>query len=146
MKFKRSCCIAVGFLNLLHTPVILININSFTDRSMVMWGTDIWGEIWEMVIKNTAIFLLLTMVFCLCNPCDRCTHSLFQDCCIVKLIISNRPTYLHTGTTLWRGIVSHALVGKTIHVVISGKRVRTRRHSDRYCTRVWMSGMFWCDQ
>ena len=33
-----------------------------------------------------------------------------------------------------------------MHGVIVGKRVRTRRLSDRYCTRFWMSGMFWCDQ
>ena len=81
----------------------------------------------------------------LCNPRDHCTHSLFQDYCIVKLITSNHLTYLHMGTTLWRGIVLYALVPKTMHGVIVGKRVRTRRLSDRYCTRVWMSGMIWCD-
>ena len=40
----------------------------------------------------------------LCNPRDHCRHSLFQDCWIVTLITSNHPTYLHTGTTLWRGL------------------------------------------
>ena len=81
----------------------------------------------------------------LCNPRDHCTHSLFQDYCIVKLITPNRLTYLHTGTTLWRGIVLYALVPKTMHGIIVGKRVRTRRLSDSYCTRVWMSGIIWCD-
>ena len=84
-------------------------------------------------------------VISLCNPRDHCTHSLFQDYCIVKLITPNRLTYLHTGTTLWRGIVLYALVLKTMHGIIVGKRVRTRRLSDRYCTRVWMNGMIWCD-
>ena len=82
----------------------------------------------------------------LCNPRDHCTHSLFQDCCIVKLVTSNHPTYLHRGTTLRWGIVLYALVRKTMHGVIVGKGVRTRRLSDRYCTCVWMSEMFWCDQ
>ena len=82
----------------------------------------------------------------LCNPRDHCTHSLFQDCCTVKLVTSNHPTYLHRGTTLRWGIVLYALVRKTMHGVIVGKGVRTRRLSDRYCTCVWMSEMFWCDQ
>ena len=72
----------------------------------------------------------------LCNPRNHCTHSLFQDYCIVKLITPNRLTYLLTGTTLWRRIVLYALVPKTMHGIIVGKRVRTRRLSDRYCTRV----------
>ena len=33
--------------------------------------------------------------FSLCNSRDHCTHSLIQDCCIVKLITSKRATYLH---------------------------------------------------
>ena len=85
-------------------------------------------------------------LYSLCNPRDHCTHSLFQDCCIVKLVTSNHPTYLHRGTTLRWGIVLYALVRKTMHGVIVGKGVRTRRLSDRYCTCVWMSEMFWCDQ
>ena len=86
------------------------------------------------------------IIISLCNPRDHCTHSLLQDCCIVKLITSNRQTYLHRGTAPWRWTVLYALVRKTMHGVIVGKRVRTRRLSDRYCTRFWMSGMFWCDQ
>ena len=82
----------------------------------------------------------------LCNPRDHCTHSLCQDCYTVELITSNLPTYLHMGTTLWLGVVLYALVPETMHGIIVGKRVRTRQLSDRYCTRVWMSGMFWCDQ
>ena len=82
----------------------------------------------------------------LCNPRDHCTHSLCQDCYTVELITSNLPTYLHMGITLWLGVVLYALVPETMHGIIVGKRVRTRQLSDRYCTRVWMSGMFWCDQ
>ena len=82
----------------------------------------------------------------LCNPRDHCTHSLCQNCYTVQLITSNLPTYLHMGTTLWLGVVLYALVPETMHGIIVGKRVRTRQLSDRYCTCVWMSGMFWCDQ
>ena len=91
---------------------------------------------------------MICFVLCisLCNPRDHCTHSLLQDCCIVKLITSNRQTYLHRGTAPWRWTVLYALVRKTMHGVIVGKRVRTRRLSDRYYTRFWMSGMFWCNQ
>ena len=112
--------------------------------------TGLGGTIEDLVARNR--FFQAGISNCtpqntsLCNPRDHCTHSLFQDCCIVKRITSNRETYLHTNTTLRREIVLYALVRKTMHVVIVGKLVRTRRISDRYCTRVWMSGMFWCDQ
>ena len=69
-----------------------------------------------------------------------------QDCCIVKLITSNRPSYLHMGTTLGLGKVLYALIRKTMHGVIVGKQVCTRPLSNHYCTRVWISLMFWCDQ
>ena len=95
-------------------------------------------------------FLFVTtnilLINSLCNPRDQCTHSLCQDCYTVELITSNLPTYLHMGITLWLGVVLYALVPETMHGIIVGKRVRTRQISDRYCTRVWMSGMFWCDQ
>ena len=58
----------------------------------------------------------------------------------------HRTCYLHRVTTLWRGIIFYALVRKTMHGVIVGKRVRTRRLSDRYRTRFRMSRIFWCDQ
>ena len=102
--------------------------------------------LYSCVLSEISLLLLLLTVdslqkFCptvnsLCNPRDHCTHSLFQDYCIVKLITPNQLTYLHTSTTLWRGIVLYALVPKTMHGVIVGKRVRTRRLGDRYCTRV----------
>ena len=100
---------------------------------------------WCILVSNDILYLQNAYIS-LCNPRDHCTHSLLQDCCIVKLITSNRQTYLHRGTAPWRWTVLYALVRKTMHGVIVGKRVRTRRLSDRYCTRFWMSGMFWCDQ
>ena len=95
--------------------------------------------------QEGVIYLRFSMIS-LCNPRDHCTHSLCQDCYTVELITSNIPTYLHMGITLWLGVVLYALVPETMHGIIVGKRVRTRQLSDRYCTRVWMSGMFWCDQ
>ena len=86
----------------------------------------------------------LETIYSLCNPRDHCTHSLFQDCCTVERISSNRLTYFHMGTTLWRGIILYALIRETKHGIIVGKRVRARRLGDRYYTRVWVSGMFWC--
>ena len=100
-----------------------------------------WFQYWPLKF----LIVLKECMISLCNPRDHCTHSLFQDYCIVKLITPNHLTYLHTGTTLWRGKVLYALVPKTMHGIIVGKQVRTRRPSDRYCTRVWMSGMIWCD-
>ena len=97
-------------------------------------------------IRSALEYISTAIETSLCNPRDHCTHSLLQDCCIVKLITSNRQTFLHRGTAPWRWTVLYALVRKTMHGVIVGKRVRTRRLSDRYCTRFWMSGMFWCDQ
>ena len=100
-------------------------------------------------IKKSITFIISVLRFyihSLCNPRDHCTHSLCQDCYAVELITSNLPTYLHMGITLWLGVVLYALVPETMHGIIVGKRVRTRQLSDRYCTRVWMSGMFWCDQ
>ena len=91
-------------------------------------------EAWTSLVLPIKDFTMY--ISSLCNPRDRCTHSLLQDYCIVKLITPNRLAYLHTGTALWRGIVLYALVPKTMHGIIVGKRVRTRRLSDRYCTSV----------
>ena len=96
-------------------------------------------------LSESMSILIYGAICSLCNPRDHCTHSLFQDWCIVKLITSNCPSYLHLGTTLLRGIVVYALVRKAMHGIIVGKRVRTRRITDRYCTHVWMSGMLCCD-
>ena len=122
----------------LSSEHILQWINATTSRKFL---TDINSS----VCRTKKHRLHLHAIHSLCNPRDHCTHSLFQDYCIVKLITSNHLTYLYTGTTLWRGMILYALVPKTMHGVIVVKRVRTRRLSDRYCTRVWMSGMIWCD-